>query len=75
MTTNTGNIVKLMDARIPDVTHENHLVIIDAEDNQDPFAPISSQSPTKLVVQREYKRQDSMLSTSSDYPQILNPKI
>ena len=32
MTTNTGNIVKLLDARIPDVTHENHLVIIDAED-------------------------------------------
>ena len=51
MTTNTGNIVKLVDARIPDVTHENHLVIIDAEDNQDPFAPISTQSPTKLMMQ------------------------
>jgi hypothetical protein len=75
MTTNTGNIVKLVDARIPDVTHENHLVIIDGEESQDPFAPISTQSPKKLIVQREYKRQDSMLSTSSDYPQLLNPKI
>ena len=76
MTTNTNATVKLLDARIPDVTHENHLVIIDGEEDQDPFAPIGTHSPKKLVVQREYKRHDdSMLSTSSDYPQLLNPKI
>ena len=68
MTTNTNATVKLLDARIPDVTHENHLVIIDGEEDQDPFAPIGTHSPNKLVLQREYKGQDSMLSTSSDYP-------
>jgi hypothetical protein len=75
MTTNTNATVKLLDARIPDVTHENHLVIIDGEEDHDPFEPISAHSPKKLVVQREYKGRDSMLSTSSDYPQMLNPKI
>lgn len=77
MTTNTNAAVKLVDARIPDVTHENHLVIIDGEEDQDPFAPLSTRSPKKLVLQREFKRQDdSMLSTSSDYHQmLLKPKI